>query len=123
MIGQPATAAFWTSSNESRPLTQRIDVGERQPPVAERPADDLVERVVAADVLAQAERARRPASKSPVACRPPVAANAACASRSRSGSDGDERQRRRRSGSSTRGASTATASSAPLPQTPHDEIV
>ena len=26
MIGQPATAAFWTSSNESRPLTQRIEV-------------------------------------------------------------------------------------------------
>ena len=29
-IGAPATAAFWTSSNESRPLTQRIDRRERQ---------------------------------------------------------------------------------------------
>ena len=54
--GHPATAAFWTSSNESRPLTQRIASRERQQTLAERPADDLVDRVVAADVLAQAQQ-------------------------------------------------------------------
>jgi hypothetical protein len=53
--GQPATAAFCTSSNESRPLTQST-AGEREATLAEGPADDLVHRVVAADVLAQAEQ-------------------------------------------------------------------
>ena len=54
--GQPATAAFCTSSNDSRPLTQRIEVAQRQPARLERPADDLVERVVPADVLTHAEQ-------------------------------------------------------------------
>ena len=54
--GQPATAAFCTSSNERRPLTQSTDSRERQAAVEERPADHLVERVVPADVLARAEQ-------------------------------------------------------------------
>ena len=54
-IGQPATAAFCTSSNESRPLTQRIDRQSGSRPVEQRPADHLVHRVVAADVLAAAD--------------------------------------------------------------------
>ena len=53
--GQPATAAFWTSSNESRPLTQRIEPESGAARRGTR-ADDLVERVVAADVLAHAEQ-------------------------------------------------------------------
>ena len=96
-IGQPATAAFCTSSNESRPLTQSTCSRERQQPLAERPADDLVERVVPADVLAQAEQRAVARRRGPVACRPPVAANAACAARKASGQRGDELAATRRS--------------------------
>ena len=97
-----------------RPLTQRIASPSGSPPSTERPADDLVHRVVAAHVLAEAEQ-------SP--------------SRRRGRSHGARRWRRRwaaprRALGSSRarrpkpklaldaGASTATASSAPLPQTP-----
>ena len=54
--GQPATAAFWTSSNESRPLTQRTCSASGSSRSPEGPADDLVHRVVAADVLAHAQQ-------------------------------------------------------------------
>ena len=52
MIGAPATAAFCTSSNDRRPLTQSIRSAQREEPVERGPADDLVHRVVAPDVLA-----------------------------------------------------------------------
>ena len=54
--GQPATDAFCTSSNESRPLTQRIESASGTRPSPKRPAEHLVHRVVAADVLAHAEQ-------------------------------------------------------------------
>ena len=52
--GQPATAAFCTSSNERRPLTQSTCDASGSSALEERPADDLVHRVVASDVLAHA---------------------------------------------------------------------
>ena len=93
---------------------------ERKQPVAERPADHLVERVVPADVLAQAEQlavARRRARsrggrRSPRTQPAPRAAGRAATATSAAET---------RSSLSTRGASTATASSAPLPQTPHED--
>ena len=69
-----------------------------------------------------AAAARIEGSKSPVACRPPVAAKAGWASRSRSGRL-DTTSALTVSRLSTRGASTATASSAPFPQTPQEEEV
>ncbi len=51
-IGVPATAAFCTSSKERRPLTQTSLSASGSRPSRKRPADDLVEGVVAADVLA-----------------------------------------------------------------------
>ena len=57
-----------------------------------------------------------------MACSPPVAANAGCASRRRSGSD-ETNVAETVSRLSTRGASTATAFSAPFPQTPQDDEV
>ncbi len=53
--GQPATDAFCTSSNESRPLTHKEELAEREQALEERPADDLVECVVPADVLPRAQ--------------------------------------------------------------------
>ena len=50
--GMPATAAFWTSSNEARPETSATELAERRRAGEHAVADDLVERVVAADVLA-----------------------------------------------------------------------
>ncbi len=55
-IGAPATAAFCTSSNDSRPLTQSDVLVQRQQAVEQRAADDLVHRVVAPDVLAHEQQ-------------------------------------------------------------------
>ena len=57
--GAPATAAFCTSSNDSRPLTHSSRSVQRHQAVEQRPPDDLVHRVVAPDVLARQRRARR----------------------------------------------------------------
>ena len=54
--GMPAVTAFWTSSNEARPLTSRREAGQRQLPLAQRPADHLVDGIVPADVLAQRQQ-------------------------------------------------------------------
>ncbi len=51
--GAPATAHFCTSSNESRPLTHTSAGMQRHGAGGQARADDLVERVVAPDVLAQ----------------------------------------------------------------------
>ena len=61
-------------------------------------------------------------SKSPVACRPPVAANARWASRSSSGSLAITSERTS-SVLSIRGALTSIASIAPFPHTPHEDEV
>ena len=121
-IGQPATAAFWTSSNERRPLTQSTQRASGSEPSQECPADDLVHRVVAADVLAQAEqfpveRRRGRSRAGRLSQRTPVAPCAGDPAARRAALD------RHRRSASTRRASTATASSAPLPQTPHEELV
>ena len=108
---------------EREPAAEAEDrVAQRQPAGAERPADDLVERVVPADVLAHADERRRRASNRPAAWSPPVSANVGCASRSRCGSAPSSSQPTRRS-DSTGGACTRTASAAPLPQTPHEDEV
>ena len=58
-IGAPATAAF-CDELEREPATHAEDLsGERQPPLPQRPADHLVHRVVAPDVLARGERLSR----------------------------------------------------------------
>ena len=55
-IGAPATAAFWTSSNDSRPLTHSTwPCSGRRPSSSARPID-LVHRVVAPDVLAHVQQ-------------------------------------------------------------------
>ena len=61
MIGTPATAAFWTISKLTRPDTSTIRSWSGSRRASTCAADELVERVVAADVLAQRERARRSA--------------------------------------------------------------
>ena len=55
-IGMPATAAFWTISRLTRPLTSRTTSfsGSRPPRTAQ--PDELVERVVPPDVLAHGEQ-------------------------------------------------------------------
>ena len=54
-MGTPATAAFWTSSKRHAARDEDDPVVERQPPRQHLAADELVERVVAADILAQLE--------------------------------------------------------------------
>ena len=53
--GIPATAAFWTSSKLARPETRATRLACGQPPRQKLRADELVHRVVAADVLAQSD--------------------------------------------------------------------
>ena len=60
--GAPASAAFWTSSKESRPETQSRG-GPAAAAVEQRAADDLVHCVVAADVLAHEQRLARGAEQ------------------------------------------------------------
>ena len=94
-------------------------VGERQPSLAERPADRPCPSRCGGRRPRAGTAASPRASNRPVAWMPPVASNAGCASRRRSGSAAMSAAATRRS-LSTRGASTATASSAPLPHTPHE---
>ena len=97
-------------------LREREETGE------ERPADDLVDRVVTADVLAHAQE---------LALRVEEARRVQTARRSERSLRleqplGKRRRRARRESSSslsTRGAATSTASIAPFPQTPHEDEV
>src|SRR5207244_1201389 len=119
--GQPATAAFCTSSNESRPLTHSIASSNGSWP-APKAQPITLSIALCRPTSSRAHRSSPSAEKSAVACNPPVAANAAWASPSRSGSETTSS-----SGTchcdSTCGESTATASSAPFPQTPQDDDV
>ena len=54
--GMPAITAFWVSSNDARPLTSSTVARQRYPVLLQRPADDLVDGVVPADVLADRQR-------------------------------------------------------------------
>ncbi len=119
--GQPASAAFCTSSNESRPLTQITELrsGRRPWPKAQ---PTTLSKALWRPTSSRTQRSVPAASNRPVACRPPVSAKVGCAARSRSGSAPRSVQLTR-SSDSTRGAWTATASSAPLPQTPHEDEV
>ena len=98
-------------------------LGERQQPLPKGPADDLVHRVVPADVLAHAQAARRSRENSPVAWRPPVDRERGLRLAQPVRKRGDEPTAAAAAPDSTRGASTATASSAPFPQTPHEDEV
>ena len=120
-IGQPATAAFWTSSKDKRPLTQSTWSASGRS-CSRNAQPTTLSSALCRPTSSRTHNGSPTAEKSPVACRPPVTANAACASRSRSGSDPTS-DIGSRSCDSTRGASTSTASSAPLPQTPHDDEV
>ncbi len=77
--GMPATAAFWTISNERRPLTCRTRSDSGRSPARSLLPHHLVHRVVAPDVLAEAHERSRRASNRPAACRPPVRSNTVCA--------------------------------------------
>ncbi len=54
--GMPAITAFWVSSKDARPLTSSTVPVERDAVGFQRPADDLVDGVVAADVFAHGQR-------------------------------------------------------------------
>ena len=88
-------------------------------------ADDLVDRVVPADVLAHDERRRRSRRTGPAACSPPVESKTRCASRSRSGSavqhlgGHDRRSSHRRRPRTSHRASTSSMLS--VPHTPQAE--
>ena len=55
-IGMPAVAAFWMISKLARPETRSTLLGERQVAGEQLGADQLVERVVPADVLTQVDQ-------------------------------------------------------------------
>ena len=95
--------------------------GERHEPLAERPAEHLVHRVVAADVLTHAEelsvRREQPRRVEPAGQGEGRLRLAQAAGKRGDDVEGDGDLL------SIRGASTATASSAPFPQTPHEDEV
>ncbi len=110
---------------EARPAAdQQHGLGERRAAGEELAADQLVQGVVPADVLAQAQQVAA-ASNNAAACRPPVRSKTACAARKASGSrwmtaavdDGPAL------GKGDRRADTRTASSDVLPHTPQLEEV
>ena len=120
MIGTPATAAFWTISKLTRPLTMRI-----------RPWSGIVlartcDPTTLSSALCRPTSSRRTSSspvglKSAAACSPPVSSNARWAARRRSG-------RARTIERATTGPSgigserIATSSREALPQIPHDAV-
>ena len=93
-MGMPAMTAFWVSSNDARPLTSRTVPRQGDSVVLDGPADDLVDGIVAADVLADDEHVPS-ASNRPRRAIHRCVAKTLCALRSWSGiadsvSDGDD---------------------------------
>ena len=82
----PATAAFWTISNDARPLTCRIVPSAGTWPARYRSPTTL-STALWRPTSSRTASAVPDASNSPAAWRPPVRSNTACASRSRSGSE------------------------------------
>ena len=80
----PATAAFWTISKLTRPETRSSRSCSGSSPARAACADQLVERVVAAHVLAEGKEPPD-ASNRPAACRPPVRSKTAWPARRASG--------------------------------------
>ena len=119
-IGAPATAAFCTSSNDSRPLTHRIRSPSGTRPSSSARPIDLVHGVVAPHVLAR-QMSGSVAVNRPVACRPPVRSNAGLLERVGSSATSGRGDTRGPAGSGA--LATATSSIAPLPHTPHEEVV
>ena len=111
-IGAPATAAFWTSSNDSRPLTHSTD-----PCSGSRPSSSA--RPITLSIALWRPTSSRTCSsspsgvKSPVACRPPVRAKVGLAQAL--GQVGEQRRARPWDRAGAASACTATSSSAPLP--------
>ena len=120
-IGIPATAAFWTISKLTRPRDHQDPVVERHRAGEDLRADQLVERVVAADVLAHREElaARREQARPRGGRRSRrTRAGRRAAGRAGRGSPSARRPARRGSGSARR----ATSSIEALPQIPHDAV-
>ena len=125
-MGMPAIDAFWVSSKLALPDTISTVPRSGSLSSRERPADDLVDRVVAPDVFphARASRRGRP-SKSAAACSPPVFSNTAWPARMLSGNLASE------AGSTVSGSSAtsyADCAAAPrrcssLPHSPHELVM
>ncbi len=81
---KPAAHAFCTSSKEARPLTYSPSPAGGQPTVEQQPAHDLVDRVVAPDVLTHDADGGRGDRTSAAACTAPVISNSSWSRRMRS---------------------------------------
>ena len=85
-IGAPATAAFWTSSNDSRPLTHSTwSCSGSSPSSSARPTTLSIALWRPTSSRTQQQRRRR-RRRGPVACRPPVRVEAGLAQAARAGS-------------------------------------
>ena len=117
----PATAAFCTSSNESRPDTSSTSSASGSAPSSSAWPIELVERVVPADVFADRdELARRGEARGGVQ---PAGLVEHLLVRGQAVGQRREQRSPRRVGPSPTGAHrTSTSSSAALPQIPHDEF-
>ena len=83
--GTPARTAFWTSSNDARPLTSRTQpVKGRRPFSSAQPT--TLSTALCLPTSSRIAISSPSARNNPAACRPPVRENTRCASRSRSGS-------------------------------------
>jgi hypothetical protein len=119
----PASTAFWTSSNEARPLTSSTE-----PASGSRP-DRSAQPTILSTALCRPTSSRMASSRpsavnSPAACSPPVDSNTRCAARSSSGSPAST-SGVTRAWSAARSKREATASSSmlALPHTPHALVV
>ena len=118
-IGEPARAAFCTSSNASRPLTHSTrSVSGRAPSSSAHPTTLSI--ALCRPTSSRTWSSSPAAENSPVACSPPVRSKVGW--RSRSGSSASS-ARGIDGPPETTGAIASTSSSAPLPQIPQDEVV
>ena len=120
--GIPATAAFCTSSNDSRPDTSSTSSRERQLAFEQTRCRSAC-RARCADRRPRASRAAcRRRVKRAAACRPPVWSNTRWRLRQLPGQRSDARSPRRPGPRRPGAQRTSISSSAALPQIPHDEF-
>ncbi len=121
----PAMTAFCTSSKLARPDTCSTAAAQRKPVVHDRPADDLVDGVVAADVFADDEQLARRGVEQRRRVQPARLVEHGLPGAQRVGQRDEQSRhpRRRRRSTTSYDDTVSTASMDALPHSPHELVV
>ena len=121
--GEPGQHGLLHQLERGPAADQQDAAAQRQPALPQRPADDLVDRVVP-PTSSRTASSSPSAPNTPAACSPPVLANTRWASRSASGSRGQPASRDARLVFvDVPGFSTKSSAVLAFPQTPHALVV